>query len=85
MPLVTQWNSPWLFDELPRPSRFYDTTANSHEADTIQTVVLTCEQLGLIEDGENVLAIQGHNTNLTSSDFILQPELLAVTTRGAWR
>lgn len=58
----------------------FDTAGMLHEADIVQTVPFTCEQLDLLTDGENSLAIQGHNANLTSSDFILQPELLALTT-----
>ncbi|MFP6738123.1 MAG: WD40 repeat domain-containing protein [Planctomycetota bacterium] len=34
--------------------------------------------LGKLKAGENVLAVQGHNANLASSDFILTPSLDAV-------
>ena len=58
----------------------FDTTGISHESGSFQSVVLGCEQLELLSQGENLLAIQGHNLNLTSSDFVVEPELIAVTT-----
>ncbi|MBU0678498.1 MAG: metallophosphoesterase family protein, partial [Verrucomicrobia bacterium] len=38
--------------------------------------------LNLLVPGENVLAIQGHNTTLSSSDFSLTPELISNFIRG---
>lgn len=58
----------------------FDTTANSHEANTVQPLVFSCEQLALVGTGENVLAIQAHNTALDSSDLIIEPELVALST-----
>jgi hypothetical protein len=34
---------------------------------------------GLLRTGTNVIAIQGHNANATSSDFVLVPEVIART------
>ncbi|MGQ9591071.1 MAG: dockerin type I repeat-containing protein [Planctomycetota bacterium] len=54
----------------------YDTAASDHEANaTFENFPLDCEKTGLLRAGENVLAIQGHNVNLTSSDFALEVEL----------
>jgi hypothetical protein len=55
----------------------YNTTASSaHEAGSPETFVLgtTGE---LLNPGSNVLAIEGHNTSLSSSDFSLIPVLRA--------
>jgi hypothetical protein len=33
------------------------------------------EAISHLVDGDNVIAVQGFNVNLTSSDFVLHPEL----------
>jgi hypothetical protein len=55
----------------------YNTTASSaHEAGSPETFVLgTAGEL--LNPGSNVLAIEGHNTSLSSSDFSLIPTLRA--------
>ena len=55
----------------------YNTTASSaHEAGSPQTFILgTAGEL--LNPGSNVLAIEGHNTSLSSSDFSLIPALRA--------
>ncbi|MCK4292237.1 MAG: right-handed parallel beta-helix repeat-containing protein [Planctomycetes bacterium] len=52
----------------------YETTASSHEAGTPETFVLGTVG-DLLNGGNNVLAIEGHNVSLTSSDFSLIPAL----------
>lgn len=54
----------------------FSATATGHEAGTAENIVVDLTAVSLVT-GENVLALQGHNTNLTSSDFSLIPELLA--------
>lgn len=46
----------------------------SHEADKHETFEIADFRKHLVE-GENVLAIEGHNVSLTSSDFTLEPAL----------
>ncbi|MBT5705721.1 MAG: hypothetical protein HOI66_05300, partial [Verrucomicrobia bacterium] len=46
----------------------------NHESGTFETFSLDQAVSRLVE-GENVIAIQGFNTNLPSSDFMLHPEL----------
>lgn len=58
----------------------FDRAGTDHEASSVQPVVLTCDDMGLLTQGENLIAIQGHNVNLTSSDLVIEPELVAVTT-----
>jgi hypothetical protein len=58
----------------------FDRAATDHEGTSVQPVVLTCEQTALLVQGENVIAIQGHNGTLASSDLVIEPELVAVTT-----
>jgi hypothetical protein len=53
---------------------YYDSLADSHEAGTAETIDLS-SYLGLLQAGTNVLAIQGHNASLSSSDFSLIPAL----------
>lgn len=55
------------------PPRF-SAAAAEHEAGTFERFDV---EVALIARGENVLAIQGHNTTLGSSDFSLRPRLLA--------
>lgn len=52
----------------------FDTPAVGHEAGTEEQFEIP---KSLLQPGQNVLAIQGHNTALTSSDFSLAPRLLA--------
>ncbi len=52
----------------------YETTASSHEAGTPETFVLGTVG-DLLNDGNNVLAIEGHNQSKGSSDFSLIPAL----------
>lgn len=47
---------------------------DNHEAGSPETFVLG-EAGGFLQAGTNVLAVQGHNTSLTSSDFSLIPSL----------
>ncbi len=58
----------------------YQTPATSHEANH-QTGLLDVFPLGLAEDflndGNNILAIEGHNADLDSTDFSLIPALRA--------
>ena len=49
-----------------------ETTVN-HEAGTAEEFRL--ENLGILREGENILAVQGHNTGLDSSDFSISPFL----------
>ncbi|MDA7644740.1 lamin tail domain-containing protein [bacterium] len=46
----------------------------NHESGTFETFSLD-QAVSRLVDGENVIAIQGFNTNLPSSDFMLHPEL----------
>lgn len=50
----------------------------SHEADAIEYFPIK-NWKGLIKRGVNVLAIEGHNTTLDSSDFTLAPRLVVST------
>ena len=55
----------------------YDDTANgNHEAGTPEYFSLN-DYLDLLQSGDNVLAVQGHNQALSSSDFSLIPALEA--------
>jgi hypothetical protein len=58
----------------PGDSVYYDSLADPHEAGTAETIDLS-SYLGLLQTGTNVLAIQGHNASLGSSDFSLIPAL----------
>jgi len=51
---------------------------SSHEAKAIEYFPIK-NWKGLIKRGVNVLAIEGHNTTLNSSDFTLDPRLVAST------
>ena len=63
---------------MPAGAATHTTLASSHEAGTPTTI-----RLGpagdLIHEGTNVLAIEGHNTSLTSGDFSLIPVLRAAS------
>ena len=53
-------------------SSFDDTALGSHEAGTPETFTLTT---GSLVAGRNVIALQGHNGSLGSTDFSLSPAL----------
>lgn len=64
--------------QMPDGPANYETTASSHEAGTPETIVLgTAGEL--LNDGNNLLAIEGHNTSEDSSDFSLIPALRTAT------
>ena len=54
------------------------TTANNDglAVQLIEMPITHANALGLLNEGENILAIHGLNTGLTSSDFLIEPELL---------
>ena len=53
----------------------FDTTASDHEVNaTPQWFTVGGEGMDALDERENVLAISGHNANLTSSDFSLIPQ-----------
>ncbi|MHC4315708.1 MAG: right-handed parallel beta-helix repeat-containing protein [Planctomycetota bacterium] len=59
---------------MPAGHAIYTTLANSHEAGTPVTIPLgTVSEL--LNDGNNLLAIEGHNTSKGSTDFSLIPAL----------
>lgn len=59
---------------MPEGDVIYTTLANSHEAGTPVTIDLgTVSEL--LNDGNNLLAIEGHNTSYGSTDFSLIPSL----------
>jgi len=60
---------------MPGGTASYDTRASgSHEAGSPENFVLgTVDEL--LNEGSNILAIEGHNTSLSSSDFSLTPAL----------
>jgi len=59
---------------MPEGPATFETTASSHEAGSPETIVLGAAG-DLLAEGTNVLAIEGHNSSLTSSDFSLIPAL----------
>ena len=59
---------------MPDGPATYQTTATSHEAGTPETILLGTVG-DLLNDGNNLLAIEGHNTSLGSTDFSLIPAL----------
>jgi hypothetical protein len=59
----------------------FQTTATSHEATAFETLDLTAHK-GLLGGGDNVLAIEVHNTSTSSSDLFLDAELSAVIVEG---
>ncbi|MEN6424397.1 MAG: right-handed parallel beta-helix repeat-containing protein [Phycisphaerales bacterium] len=59
---------------MPAGTAIYATLASSHEAGTPETIDLGSAG-DLLRVGMNVLAIEGHNISLTSSDFSLIPAL----------
>ena len=50
-------------------------TVNNHEANGPEYFSLN-DYAGAFKVGKNVIAIEGHNTNLESSDFTLDPQLI---------
>ncbi len=63
---------------MPDGPATYQTTASSHEAGTPETIVLGSAG-DLLNEGRNVLAIEGHNTSPDSTDFSLIPALRTAT------
>ncbi|MBI4606062.1 MAG: hypothetical protein HY721_29195 [Planctomycetes bacterium] len=57
-----------------------DTPAIDHEeVNTFEASLLTCDVVENLKNGDNVLAVEGHNVNLTSSDFAISVELEIAT------
>jgi len=63
---------------MPDGPATYQTLASSHEAKTPETIPLGTVG-ALLNDGNNVLAIEGHNTTYSSTDFSLIPALRVVS------
>ncbi len=63
---------------MPDGPATYETTASSHEAGTPEMIVLGTAG-DLLNDGSNLLAIEGHNSSANSTDFSLIPALRTVT------
>jgi parallel beta-helix repeat protein len=63
---------------MPAGEAAHTTPAMSHEAGTPETILLG-NAGDLLLPGRNVLAIEGHNTSLTSGDFSLIPSLRFVS------
>lgn len=63
---------------MPDGSATRTTTASSHEAGTPEMIVLGTAG-DLLNDGSNLLAIEGHNSSADSTDFSLIPALRTVT------
>jgi parallel beta-helix repeat protein len=59
---------------MPDGDPTHETLASSHEAGTPETILLGTAG-DWLREGDNVLAIEGHNTSLDSSDFSLNPVL----------
>ena len=59
---------------MPEGDATYTTEALSHEAGSPETIALG-PVADLLVEGTNVLAIEGHNSSVTSSDFSLIPAL----------
>ncbi|NOT29146.1 MAG: PKD domain-containing protein, partial [Planctomycetes bacterium] len=64
-------------DRLPAGATNTTLASGSHEAGTFASFDASAA-LGSLVAGTNVLALQGHNSSLTSNDFSLHPELLLV-------
>lgn len=58
------------------PPAFDEGTGQTHEANGDPDVFNLSSGIAMLVPGTNVLAIQGHNANLGSSDFSMLPELL---------
>ena len=63
---------------MPDGPATHTTRASSHEAGTPETIVLGTAG-DLLNDGNNLLAVEGHNTSTGSSDFSLIPALRTAT------
>ncbi len=63
---------------MPEPPIDFQTPASSHEAGTPETINLG-KASDLLNEGKNVLAIEGHNTAIDSGDFSLIPTLRITT------
>lgn len=59
---------------MPDGDPTHETLASSHEAGTPEVILLGTAG-DWLREGDNVLAIEGHNTSLDSSDFSLNPVL----------
>jgi len=59
---------------MPAGPATYLTPASPHEAGSPETIALGTAG-NLLNDGNNLLAIEGHNTSINSSDFSLIPAL----------
>ena len=70
----------WKLNMISNPPYNTLATAGHEAADAVDIDVSWA--ISLLVTGTNVLAIQGHNVSLTSSDFSLIPELLANFNRG---
>ena len=63
---------------MPPGTPDFQTEASSHEAGTPETLSLG-KSSGLLREGKNVLAIEGHNAGAGSTDFSLIPSLRIVS------
>jgi hypothetical protein len=63
---------------MPDGPATYETMASSHEAGTPDTIALGSAG-ELLSEGSNLLAIEGHNSSIDSSDFTLIPALRTAT------
>jgi hypothetical protein len=63
---------------MPDGPATYETMASSHEAGTLETIILG-KAVELLNEGNNILAIEGHNSSIDSSDFSLIPALRIAT------
>jgi len=58
----------------PTPSNYDSTATGYHEGDVLETYTLISAQ-DYLEEGTNIIAIQGFNSSSDSSDFLLQVQL----------
>jgi hypothetical protein len=63
---------------MPEGTITYETNATSHDAGTPEVIPLGTVG-DLLDSDFNVLAVEGHNTSLSSTDFSLIPALYAVS------
>lgn len=63
---------------MPGGPATFETEATSHEAGSPETINLG-KAGDLLREGKNVLAIEGHNTDIDSTDFSLIPSLRITT------
>lgn len=54
--------------------------ASATVSDALEKQIDLTAHLKKLKAGENTLAVQGHNTNVSSSDFVLTPSLFAAST-----